>query len=927
MPCFRLLDIVVCGLIVMNQIRFLVFISSVLSLLVASAARAETGRETVEERASEAVKELSHEEHPAPLPVHPSTLSTPSLLSEVEQPATTVDEWISQINQQDTQRELDILAQATVQITGISLNVTETGLEVSLEAAGELPSPQTSVVGNAVIAEIPNAVLDLPEGEPFEQFDPAEGIALVSVTDLPDGGVRVSITGTDAPPQAQVSTEAGNLVLSVEPGVATAADADEDAIQVVVTATRTEEEIEDVPRAVTVVTREEIEQQTALSRNLTDILGTLVPSLGPPNFQRRSDGQNIRGRNPAILIDGVPQISNNSFSPVLGFIAPDSIERIEVVPGPSSIYGQGATGGIINIITRRPVEERIQTTIGVGTSASAANDAFLTGESFGNYFEYGLSGNEGIFDLVTSISRNDVGNFFDPDGVLIPNGNLGVDDLETLNLFGKIGANFSEQQRLQLSVNHTRNSFPRSAITNPEIFDIPGRQIARGIERNVEFRGTEEPGDRSTNINLNYTNDNFFFNSQAQLTAYYRSSEYRERGAFDARNDGFFEGIIRVRQSDEVFGGRVQFDTPITNRFNLLWGADYEDQRNGTTLLEFFDEDIFDASGGEVAQFIDQGVYVPAYDLNSLGLFAQLSWDVTDRFILSGGIRHERFDLSVDDYTPVFDGNFARYDGPPIEGGNLDFNDTVFNAGAVYKVTPEISLYASFSQGFLVPSIGFAALGFPPPGFSFESDLQALEAQKVDNYEIGVRANWNRLQASLAGFYTYSDLGSNLINSADGFEIVRSPQRNYGFEASVDWQPSDSWQLGSSIGYVIGEIDRNDNGEFLDLISFSVPPLKLTAYIENETLPGWNNRLQFLYVGDRNRAFEDGLDPVPIEGYFVMDLISSLQLGPGTLQLGIQNLFNNQYQTVSSQASGGFNEEFNVLQPGRTVRLGYRVTF
>ncbi len=898
----------------------LAILSSILSLLIVPhvPAAAEVGNEasnSEEEASIGGHGSLEQLETPRTNDPEPMTPNSVLDLNDMEQPATTVAEWVAQIEA------------ALVQITGMRIEATETGLQVVLETAeGELATPTTQTIGNALIADIPNAVLALPEGEELQQANPIEGIALVSVTGLLNNRVRVAITGVDAPPTANVSIEASGLVLAVTPG-AEPAETEEDAIQVVVTATRTEEEVQNVPRSVTVVTREEIEQQTALSRNLTVILGTLVPSVGPPNAGRRSDGQNLRGRPPAILIDGVPQTSNNSFSPVLGFIAPDSIERIEVVPGPSAVYGQGATGGIINIITRQASEDRLQHTIEVGTSASAAGDAFLTGASFGNYLEYGFSVNEGIFDLVANVSRNDVGNFFDPDGEIIPNGNLGFDDLETLNLFGKVGADFSDQQRLQLSFNHTRNSFPRSAITNPEIVEIPGRQFARGIERNVEFRGTEEPGDRSTNINLSYTHDNLFFNSQAQFVAYYRNSEYQERGAFDSRNDGFFNGIIRVRQSDEVFGGRLQFDTPIINRLNLLWGADYEDQRNGTTLVEFFDEDIFDASGGEIAQKVDEATYVPAYDLNSLGLFAQLQWDVSDRLILSGGIRHERFELSVDEYTPLFDSSFARYDGPPVEGGQLNFNDTVFNVGAVYRITPEVNVYANFAQGFLVPSVGFAALGFPPPGFSLGTDLQALEAQKVDNYELGIRANWNQVQVSLAGFYTYSALGSNLINNENAFEIVRSPQRNYSFEASVDWQPNSVWRLGSSIGYVIGEIDQENNGEYVDLISFSVPPLKLTAYVENETLPGWSNRLQFLYVGDRNQAFEDGLDPVPVQGYFVVDLISSLQVGPGILELGIQNLFNRQYQVVNSQVAGGFDEQFNVLQPGRAIRLGYRVTF
>jgi len=123
-------------------------------------------------------------------------------------------------------------------------------------------------------------------------------------------GVRVSVTGADGPPQAEVSTEAGNLVLSVVPGVATAADTDEDAIQVVVTATRTEEEIQDVPRSVTVITREQIEEQSQLNTNISDILGQTVPGFGSPTF-RNSDRLRPRGRDIQVLIDGVPVTSNN----------------------------------------------------------------------------------------------------------------------------------------------------------------------------------------------------------------------------------------------------------------------------------------------------------------------------------------------------------------------------------------------------------------------------------------------------------------------------------------------------------------------------------------------------------------------------------------------------------------------------------------
>lgn len=133
MLCFRWLDITVCGVMV-NQVRFLAFIASMVSLLVASAVKAETGREAGEE--------LNHEENPTLLPVHPSTLPLPPLLSNVDQPATTLNEWMTQI------------AQATVRVMEVRVMATESGLNVVLDASVPLETPTTSVVGNALIVEI-----------------------------------------------------------------------------------------------------------------------------------------------------------------------------------------------------------------------------------------------------------------------------------------------------------------------------------------------------------------------------------------------------------------------------------------------------------------------------------------------------------------------------------------------------------------------------------------------------------------------------------------------------------------------------------------------------------------------------------------------------------------------------------------------------
>jgi iron complex outermembrane recepter protein len=139
----------------LNRWQYLMFGFAVLSVLVATSARAEIDGEDVEELSSRGNSIPSPLFPGATLHEPPITPLPPLLLSNLEQPATTVEEWIAQIEQ------------SAVQITGVRVNATETGLEITLETDEPLEAPATSVVGNALIADISNAVLALPEGEEF----------------------------------------------------------------------------------------------------------------------------------------------------------------------------------------------------------------------------------------------------------------------------------------------------------------------------------------------------------------------------------------------------------------------------------------------------------------------------------------------------------------------------------------------------------------------------------------------------------------------------------------------------------------------------------------------------------------------------------------------------------------------------------------
>lgn len=122
---------------------------------------------------------------------------------------------------------------------------------------------------------------------------------------------------------------------------------------IVVTATRSAKSISDIAGTVYRIERNEIEKQANAGKSTAEILGLLVPSLTPNTGTTSNYGMTMRGRVVQYMIDGIPQTGSRDGSRQLNSILPSMIDRIEVVSGATSIYGSGATGGIINIITKK----------------------------------------------------------------------------------------------------------------------------------------------------------------------------------------------------------------------------------------------------------------------------------------------------------------------------------------------------------------------------------------------------------------------------------------------------------------------------------------------------------------------------------------------------------------------------------------------
>jgi iron complex outermembrane receptor protein len=757
-----------------------------------------------------------------------------------------------------------------------------------------------------------------PPGTPGEPLPPTAQPPGTPGEPLPPTAQPPGTPGEPLPPTAQPPGTPGEPLppTAQPPGTPQAGRAP---IEIVVTATRTAERVTNVPRSITVIDSEELQQQIGPSRNIGEALANQVPGFAPPTQTTSTYGQTLRGRDVSVLIDGVPQTTNiQSFGREFRTIDPSAIERIEVVRGSTAIYGAQATGGVINIITRRPTEERLSYVTEVGVNSALTN----TKDALGFNAQQTISGRTGNFDLTGTVSIARSGAFYDAKGDRIPFFELGGDSSTLFNVMGKVGVDLGSEQRLQLTVNNYWETQDPNVIRDFSVDEQEGRQKARAIRTGDLDIAGETPGNRNTLLNLSYTNPNLF-GSSLQSQIYYRTlsnigvpSDFRTSDFF-----GPFVGVARSRVKTEQIGGRLAITTPLSRAENLrlTWGSDYvtEDSRQ---RFDLYDPERFDASSGRVYRKISERPFVPPYTYNSLGFFGQMEWNIDDRVILSGGIRHERIGLNVNDYT--------TFNERQIEGGDRKFNATLFNTGAVYKINDTFNVFGNFSQGFSVPDFG-RILRQPPADFvGIESSLEVTQPQKVNNYEIGIRGGWRSVQMSLAAFYNTSDLGVSFqpVGNTGRLELIRAPERIYGLEGTVDWQPGRTWSIGGTATYIEGEYE--DDNSYIAIDSSRIPPIKLTAYVQNETLPGWSNRLQFLYSGNRDRAFKDGSDGGRISSYLTVDYISAVKIGSGLLQVKVENLLNNQYFPVISQYSAGFgSDSVNYAGRGLTLSINYRLNW
>jgi iron complex outermembrane receptor protein len=643
-------------------------------------------------------------------------------------------------------------------------------------------------------------------------------------------------------------------------------------------------------RSVTVLDRQTIDQQTAISRDLGDVLANTVPGMATSTEGLTNFSQTLRGRKFLTLIDGVP-ISTplRDGQRALKSLDPSAIERVEVLRGGTAAYGFGATGGLVNYITREPEQQKLR-------GFSEAGIRFNTEHPDGSlqwHTTHGASGQRGPVDYLINASVTERNEFFDSEGNRLPPEPLstqgGFGDTTEWNVLAKFGFDFDDQkQRVEFMFNNYDINQDTDLVVSPG--NPATGETATGV-----------PGDPQNTVRTE--------NEVASLTYEHRDvlgSELELQVYHQDFTSGFGtfplgEGAVGYSTVfSEKTGTRLTIDTPLgsgPDMPKLIWGVDYQNDRTSQPI---------------------QGLTsLPKLDQNAVAGFAELELPISDLGQVRGGVRHEEFWLDVP--------TFQTIGGGTVQGGDLTYDATLFNLTGVAYLTDHVDLYGGFSQGF---SLGDVGRGIRESSAGTDLSDQPPSGKKVDNYELGLRGDWDMFTGSVVGFYSETDKGSTFRGT--GLTLGRNPQEIWGVESSLEFRPTEKWTVGGTATWIDSQADLDGDGDLDEELPIAnVPPAKLTGFVEFRPFDWWNNRLQALYSGNRNPDAAGTFGDADIDDYVVFDYYAGFDVWEGNLQLGVENVMNEDYFPVASQLYGK-NQAFALPNgftsgQGRTVSLSYRI--
>ncbi|MGN8549960.1 TonB-dependent siderophore receptor [Bradyrhizobium elkanii] len=624
----------------------------------------------------------------------------------------------------------------------------------------------------------------------------------------------------------------------------------------------------DTSQTVNVVPEQVLKDQ--LPRNLDDALANVSGVTQANTLAGTQDAVMRRGfgdnRDGSIMRNGMPLVQGRSLNA--------AVESVEVLKGPASLlYGIMDPGGIVNTISKRPeLYQHGSVTLLGSTYASSRTGADGTIDITGPIGDRGLA----YRFIGYGVSEDYWRNFGRHREMLVA---------PSLAWYG-------ENTTIQLNYEHREfiTPFDRGTAFDPATKAPLAIPATRRLDEPFNnMWGTSDLMQASVEHRLNQ--DWKLFAAYSYNTETFSANQLRitgvnaKTGVETRSNDGTWGSLSNASYGTSYLQGNVWLGDM---RNEVLFGGDgqyrtiYRDNliRQATPSFNFYNP---------VYGLITPGTTVSAADsaqtdkLGQWSLFFQDTLHLTERFALVGGVRYMDYD------------QLAGKGRPFITNTNVSADKVLPLGGAIFKLTNQVSLYASYTQS-LKPTSSIAPL---TGGVVIGSNIAPEEGTQ---WETGVKFDFNKRISGTLALYDI-DKKNVLVSQLDpttGIVEYRTAGkvRSRGVELDVTGSLTDNWSMIGSYGYTDARVTEDPTlaGKQLQNVALNTASLYL-VYDFGTTLPG---RLRLgggaRYVGDRPG---DAANSFVLPAYTVADLFATyetkVQSFPVIYQFNVKNLFDTVY--------------------------------
>jgi iron complex outermembrane receptor protein len=584
-------------------------------------------------------------------------------------------------------------------------------------------------------------------------------------------------------------------VCSAAPAWAQSASDDAPAIaDIVVTAQKRAENVQDVPKSVSVVNQAELLQAGVsniqdLSRVAVSIQGLAASPFAPPAIRGISSFALSIGvqTQTGVVLDDIPQPSFSTLANEL-----TDIERVEVLPGPqSTLSGRNAAGGLINIVTHNPTKTFTGTFNAEQTNDRQTKIGGYVSGPLSNTVGFSLSG---FYNQWKGNTRN-----------LGENGKL-LGGFNQRGIRAKLQWQPVENLTFLLTGFYTKGTFETTPLiggspyilatpTAGSVFASPGSTFATlypGVKvgpGNREIYSTRhgEAANENKGASLRVDYD-FSLGTLSSISGYSKNTQPRS-DAFTAFPLFGFDIVANTNTVVDYYSQEVRLASPQSNHtLDYLAGAIYTDTRNYEPYQRAI---LFPVNW-------DRTAYV-----RSFALYGRATWHFAENTSVTGGLRYQHDRQS---YRWIFNDGVT-----PTSANSTGYDFVAGEASLQHDFAPNVKSYVTYSNA----ETGRAYDLENNNGAASSAGLQPIPSEKVQNIEAGFKTQWldRRLTINISAFhanYQNYQVQSLQTGSANSVPVIRifavGRVRTQGVELSTSFVPVNALHLGFDATYLDAKI-------------------------------------------------------------------------------------------------------------------------